>query len=217
MGVGKRQRAIRAMRGQMWSPGRPSVRGVRIGSRFWEAIAAGARARTRRSRSGCRRRSGPVVPRGWRDAADLVGPAVGALPVVSPSGRRSRSCAPSASACARSPAGWVGRRRRSRGSCAATRRRAAARLELSGDDRAVARRAARQPPEGRRSSPRTTRLREYVQDRLAGTIARPDGEPVPGPDVRWIGRATAAAQDRRWASVVEPGADREPAAARLPR
>jgi len=27
-----------------------------------------------------------------------------------------------------------------------------------------------------------------VQDRLAGTIARPDGELVPGPDTRWIGR-----------------------------
>jgi IS30 family transposase len=32
------------------------------------------------------------------------------------------------------------------------------------------------------------RLRDYVQDRLAGTIARPDGELVPGAVVRFIGR-----------------------------
>src|SRR5207244_3119138 len=31
-------------------------------------------------------------------------------------------------------------------------------------------------------------LREYVQERLAGTIAKPDGEPVPGPEVHFIGR-----------------------------
>ncbi len=31
-------------------------------------------------------------------------------------------------------------------------------------------------------------LREYVQDRLAGAIGRPNGEVVPGPEVRFIGR-----------------------------
>ena len=41
MGVGKRQQEIRAMRGKVWSPGRPSTarRRERVG--FWEAIAAG--------------------------------------------------------------------------------------------------------------------------------------------------------------------------------
>lgn len=32
------------------------------------------------------------------------------------------------------------------------------------------------------------RLRGYVQDRLAGAIASPEGAAVPGPQVRWIGR-----------------------------
>src|SRR5271166_5172418 len=41
-------------------------------------------------------------------------------------------------------------------------------------------------------------LREYVQDRLAGTITRPDGAAVPGPDVRWIGRGHGRRADRRW-------------------
>src|SRR5262249_6965407 len=43
-------------------------------------------------------------------------------------------------------------------------------------------------------------LREYVQERLAGTIGKPDGEPVPGPEVRFVGRR----QDRRWARSWSP-------------
>src|SRR6266536_2342720 len=42
MGAGKRQQAIRAMRGQMWSPGRPSAARREDRVRFWEAIARGA-------------------------------------------------------------------------------------------------------------------------------------------------------------------------------
>jgi IS30 family transposase len=48
------------------------------------------------------------------------------------------------------------------------------------------------------------RLREYVQDRLAGTIARPDGELVPGPEVRFSGRRHGRRQDRRWAKAWSP-------------
>jgi IS30 family transposase len=47
-------------------------------------------------------------------------------------------------------------------------------------------------------------LRTYVQERLAGTIARPDGEAVPGPDVRWIGRRHGRRADRRWATSWSP-------------
>jgi DNA-binding CsgD family transcriptional regulator len=35
-------------------------------------------------------------------------------------------------------------------------------------------------------------LRQYVQDRLAGTVTAASGTPVPGPTVRWIGRVTGA-------------------------
>src|SRR5438128_453960 len=42
MGVGKRQQAIRSMRGQIWSPGRPSTARREDRVRFWEAIARGA-------------------------------------------------------------------------------------------------------------------------------------------------------------------------------
>jgi IS30 family transposase len=47
-------------------------------------------------------------------------------------------------------------------------------------------------------------LREYVQDRLAGTITAPDGAAVPGPTVRWIGRRHGRRQDRRWAKSWSP-------------
>jgi IS30 family transposase len=47
-------------------------------------------------------------------------------------------------------------------------------------------------------------LRAYVQDRLAGTITKPDGEAVPGPDVRWIGRRHGPRADRRWAASWSP-------------
>ena len=42
-------------------------------------------------------------------------------------------------------------------------------------------------------------LPDYVQDRLAGTIASPDGAPLVGPKVVWKGRR-AVHQNRRWAT-----------------
>jgi transposase len=47
-------------------------------------------------------------------------------------------------------------------------------------------------------------LRAYVQDRLAGTITRPDGAAVVGPDVRWAGRRHGRRADRRWATSWSP-------------
>ena len=47
-------------------------------------------------------------------------------------------------------------------------------------------------------------LREYVKDRLLGTITRPDGERVPGPEVRWTRRRHGRRQDRRWATAWSP-------------
>jgi len=48
------------------------------------------------------------------------------------------------------------------------------------------------------------RLRAYVQDRLSGQISKPDGELVPGPKVRFIGRRRGRRQDRRWAKAWSP-------------
>ena len=47
-------------------------------------------------------------------------------------------------------------------------------------------------------------LRQYVQDRLAGTITAPGGQPVVGPSVRWIGRRHGRRQHRRWGTSWSP-------------
>jgi hypothetical protein len=63
-------------------------------------------------------------------------------------------------------------------------------------------RRARRPKASRLAS--SDALRRYVQDRLAGAVARPDGTSVAGPDVRWIGRRHGRRQDRRWARAWSP-------------
>jgi IS30 family transposase len=73
-----------------------------------------------------------------------------------------------------------------------------------------AERAARRPKPARLAE--NDRLREYVQDRLAGTIKCPDGTEFAGPEVRWIGRRHGRRQDRRWATAWSP----EQIANRLP-
>lgn len=48
------------------------------------------------------------------------------------------------------------------------------------------------------------RLRAYVQDRLAGTIANARGKPIPGPQVPWKGRRHGRRADRRWGKCWSP-------------
>jgi len=47
-------------------------------------------------------------------------------------------------------------------------------------------------------------LREYVQERLAGTVTAPDGMVIRGPDVAWVGRRHGRRKDRRWAKSWSP-------------
>lgn len=49
------------------------------------------------------------------------------------------------------------------------------------------------------------KLRDYVQERLAGQVRRPGGAAVPGPAVKaWKGRNRPRREDRRWASAWSP-------------
>jgi IS30 family transposase len=64
-----------------------------------------------------------------------------------------------------------------------------------------AERRARRPKTAKLAA--NARLRRYVQDRLAGVIATPDGAAV-GPEVRWIGRRRGRRQPRRWARSWSP-------------
>jgi len=47
-------------------------------------------------------------------------------------------------------------------------------------------------------------LRLYVQDRLSGTVQRPDGTAVAGPEVRWNGRRHGRRKQRRWGRSWSP-------------
>lgn len=66
--------------------------------------------------------------------------------------------------------------------------------------------------------PKTTKLaqhdelRQYVEDRLSGQIAGPDGKIVTGPEVHWTKRRSVRRQHRKWALAWSP----EQIARRLP-
>src|SRR5215211_4282906 len=76
MGGGKRQEAIRAKRGQIWSPGRPSVARREDRVSFWEAIAHGASSEDAASAAGV---SQAVGSRWFRQAGGM--PPISLAPV----------------------------------------------------------------------------------------------------------------------------------------
>jgi transposase, IS30 family len=203
MGAGKRQQAIRAMRGQMWSPGRPSTARREDRVRFWEAIARGLSSEGAAAEAGV---SGPVGSRWFRQAGGM--PAIVLVPL---SGRYLSFAEREEIAILHAQRAGVREIGRRVGRSPSTISREL-RRNASTRSHAVAYRAttAQWHADRRASRPKVAKLaanealREYVQDRLAGTIARPDGEFVPGPDVRWIGRRHGRRAGRRWARSWSP-------------
>lgn len=68
MGVHERGLAIRALRGQIWSPGRPSIARREDRVRFWRAIGQGA---STEEAAGEARVSPPVGSRWFRQAGGM--------------------------------------------------------------------------------------------------------------------------------------------------
>jgi IS30 family transposase len=203
MGAGKRQQAIRAMRGQMWSPGRPSVARREDRVRFWQAIARGASSEDAAAVAGV---SQAVGSRWFRQAGGM--PPIMLAPL---SGRYLSFAEREEIAILRAQELGVREIARRVGRSPSTISREL-RRNASTRSHAVAYRAATAQwhAERRASRPKVSKLaandalREYVQDRLGGTIARPDGAAVPGPDVRWIGRRHGRRADRQWARSWSP-------------
>ncbi len=203
MGGGKRQHAIRAMRGQMWSPGRPSVARREDRVCFWLAIAGGVSSEDAAVVAGV---SQAVGSRWFRQAG-------GMSPIsLAPVSERYLSFV-EREEIAILHAQHVGVReiaRRLRRSASTVSREL--RRNASTRSNAVVYRAttAQWHAERRATRPKVCKLaaddalREYVQERLAGAIARPNGDVVPGPDARWIGRRHGRRQDRRWAKAWSP-------------
>src|SRR5947209_2346753 len=203
MGVGERQRAARAMRGQTWSPGRPSAARREDRVRFWRSIAAGVSSTDAAAVAGV---SPAVGSRWFRDGGGM--PPISLVPL---SGRYLSFAEREEIAILHAQRVGVREiaRRLSRSASTVSRE-----LRRNASTRSHARMyratTAQWHAERRASRPKVSKLaanealREYVQERLAGAIAEPDGEPVPGPDVRWVGRRHGRRRDRRWAKAWSP-------------
>ena len=191
------------MRGQMWSPGRPSTARREDRVRFWEAIARGVSSEDAAGEAGV---SSAVGSRWFRQAGGM--PPISLRPVSGrylSFGEREEIAILSAQGVG---VREIGRRL---GRSASTISREL-RRNASTRSRGVVYRAttAQWHAERRASRPKVSKLaandelRRYVQERLGGQIAHPDGGVVPGPQVKWTGRRHGRRADRRWAKGWSP-------------
>src|SRR3954469_8870270 len=171
MGVRERQQAIRAMRGRMWSPGRPSVARREDRQRFWRVIAAGRSSEVAAAAAGV---SQAVGSRWFRDGGGM--PPISLAPL---SGRYLSFAEREEIAILHAQRVGVREiaRRLNRSASAISRelRRNASTRTYRLEYRAT---TAQWHAERRASRPKGSKLAandalgEYVQERLAGAIAR---------------------------------------------
>ena len=170
----------------MWSPGRPSPR-REVERRFWKKIAEGLASEDAALACGV---SGPVGSRWFREAGGMSPLSLSAPTqrFLSFAEREEIALLHAQKLGVREIAKQLGR---SPSTISRELRRNAATRGGHLTYRASvaqwkAERAAQRPKTAKLAG--NDRLREYVQDRLAGLVTRPDGTAVPGPEVRWIGR-----------------------------
>ena len=203
MELGRREGSLRARRGRMRSPGRPSASGRQDRIQFWEAIARGAASEDAAREAGV----SPVVGSRWfRQSGGM--PPLSLRPVsgryLSFAEREEIAILRAQQVTIREIARRLGR---SPSTISRELRRNASTRSRTVTYRATAaqwhaERRARRPRESKLGT--NSALRKYVQDRLAGAISRPDGQLVQGPAVKWIGRRRGRRQDRRWAKSWSP-------------
>ena len=199
----ERVAAIREMRGKIWSPGRPSTarREHKIG--FWQAIARGLTSEAAAGEVGM---SSAFGTKSFRHAGGMP-----PLKLVPLSGRSLSFEEREEIAILRAQKFGVREIARRIGRSPSTISRELRRNASTRSNELTYRATTAQwHAERRASRPKVSklavndRLRDYVQDRLAGLITRPEGEQVPGPDVRFIGRRHGRRADRRWAKAWSP-------------
>ena len=199
----ERQREVQLYRGQIPSPGRPTVAWREDRVRFWAAIARGD-DRGRGCRGG-RVIPGrvPVVPPRWRREAVSVRRRCRAATCRSPSVKTSRS----SRAQGRGVREIARRLGRSPSTISRELRRNAStrtwRLEYKASiAQWHAERRARRPKTAKLVA--NERLRDYVQDRLAGRRSGADGRAVGPAGPAWKGRNKPHRGDRRWVQGWSP-------------
>jgi IS30 family transposase len=203
MGVSRQQKATWAMRGKMRSPGRPPGWQRDQVHRFWLEIARGVSSEAAADSVGV---ASAVGTRWFREAGGMrpISPAPLSSRYLSLAEREEIAILKAKGCGMREIARQV--RRDPSTISRELRRNAATRLDSSGY-RAIAAqwhadRRARRPKVAKLAA--NEALRNYVQDRLAGLITRPDGTEVPGPTIRFIGRRHGRRQDRRWGKSWSP-------------
>lgn len=182
MGLSRQQRATWPMRGKIYSPGRPPVWQREQVQRFWVRIAEGLSSEDAALAVGV---SSPVGSRWFREAGGMR-----PISLAPPSSRYLSFAEREEIAILKAQGAGVREIARQVGRSPSTisrelRRNAATRSDSSGY-RAVnaqwhADRRARRPKTAKLAA--NDKLRGYVQDRLSGLIARPDGTAVEGPAV----------------------------------
>ena len=199
----QRQLAVRAMRGKMWSPGRPTTARRENRVRFWEAIARGLSSENSAAEAGV---ASAVGTRWFREAGGMP-----SLTLAPMSGRYLSFAEREEMAILHAQQLGVREIARRIGRAPSTVSRELRRnASTRSNELAYRATTAQWHAERRASRPKVAKLaandglRDYVQDRLAGTIARADGELVSGPDVRFIGRRHGRRADRRWAKAWSP-------------
>jgi IS30 family transposase len=198
-----RQRIIREMRGYMWSPGRPTTARREDRVQFWEGIASGMSTEDAAAVAGV---SSAVGARWFRQGGGM--PSISLKSVsdryLSFAEREEIAIHRAQGVGVREIARRLGR---SPSTISRELRRNASTRAYGAPYRAS---TAQWHSERRASRPKVSKLaanqplRDYVQDRLAGTITRPDGQLVPGPHVRFVGRRHGRRADRRWAKAWSP-------------
>ena len=200
---GRRQWAAdRALRPAMRSPGRPEPSRA-VERAFWRLIARGVTSEDAAAEVGV---STPVATRWFRHA--------GGMPPISlaePSGRYLSFAEREEIALLKAQDHGVREiaRRIDRDPSTISRelrRNAATRASQRGYRAGVAQWKAQQAAKRPKSAKLTTNpmLRDYVEQRMSGTVTDAEGRPVPGPNVPWIGRRHGRRQDRRWGTAWSP-------------
>ncbi len=202
MGASKRRRSDRAGRGPIRSPGRPTAGRREHRQEFWKAIARGASSWDAALEAGV---SQPVGTRWFREKGGM--PPTNLTPL---SGRYLSFAEREEVALLHAQKFGVceiaRRIERSSSTISRERRRNAATRSGGFEYRAStaqwhAERKSKRPKVAKLAA--NEALRQYVQERLAGTIAVGNGETI-GPDVNWNGRRHGRRQDRRWATSWSP-------------
>jgi IS30 family transposase len=202
-----RRRSDRCVRAALRSQGRPPEAQRENCRQFWIAIASGRSSED----AAVDARVSPAVGVRWFRRAGGVPPTHFSQSSKPPSGRYLSFAEREEIAILRAQGQGVRAiaRQLDRPPCTISRelRRNAARRHGALDYRATtaqwhADRSARRPKPAKLAI--NPILRDYVQDRLAGMIASPDGAPLVGPKVVWKGRRAVHRQNRRWAMAWSP-------------